>query len=40
MLGFVTLSPFFRGEGESAPEILPKNVSDVALVADLYSQMA
>jgi len=40
MLGFVTLSPFFRGEGEIAPEILPKNVSDDALIADLYSQMA
>jgi len=35
MLGFVTLSPFFRGEGEIAPEILPKNVSDDALIADL-----
>ena len=27
--------PVFRGEGESAPEILPKNVSDDALIADL-----
>ena len=35
MLGFVTFFPFFRGEGEIAPEILPKNVSDIALVADL-----
>jgi len=27
--------PLFRGEGESAPKILPKNVSDVAVIADL-----